>query len=140
MWSVGSERIPALGEEGFAPKQNRTGFALNQRPDAEAAFWRPFSGWQGKKQLVVFAPVERLFECRAVGDGDIVNAGRDSRCKSEPVEVERKAVAEIHAGGGAKTAQSNAGIQAGHGADRITGCRHRAEPPGDIEEFTCVTA
>src|ERR1017187_2050437 len=63
---------------------------------------------RGEEQLVVLAAIQGLAESGAGVDGRGGDFGFDARGAAEAMEVERKAVAQIHGGGRAQAAQEAA--------------------------------
>jgi hypothetical protein len=54
----------------------------------------------GEQQFVIFAAVQSAIQSRALHDRDRVNLRRDTGRHAQPVQIDRKAVAQIDAGRG----------------------------------------
>jgi len=70
---------------------------------------------RGEEQFVILAAIQGLAESRAGIDGRRGDFGFHARGAAQAMEVERKAVAQIHGGGGAQAAQEAAERQARFG-------------------------
>src|ERR1039458_7628706 len=104
--------IPAAGRERRAIQVDGRGAAahgadLSERQAFE--FGRDLNAWWGgEEQLVILAAIEGLAERCAGIDGRGGDFGFHAGGVAEPMEVERKAIAQIHGGSRAQAAQAAA--------------------------------
>src|SRR5579871_626464 len=114
-------------------------------------FSRHIGSWRcGKQQFVIFAAVESLVESGATKARRLGNFRRETGCLAEPPNIQRKAVAEVHGGGGVqalpeKTAEGEPRFGAQMAAARCRGpaCQPQgraAEVAGNIDRITGMRA
>src|ERR1039458_6696228 len=86
-------------------------------------FGRDFNARRGgEEQLVILAAIQSLAESRAGIDGRRGDFGFHARGAAEAMEVERKAIAQIHGGSRAQAAQEAAERQTRFGTQVAAPC------------------
>src|ERR1017187_2820683 len=114
--------IPAAGRERRAIQVDGRGAAAHGSDASERQsleFGRHYNARRGgEEQLVILAAVEGVAQSRAGIDGRRGDFGFHARGAAEAMEVERKAIAQIHGGGRAQAAQEAAERQTRFGTQR----------------------
>src|SRR5258708_4712517 len=92
------EVVIALGLEWFACVRKCAGLSLSNSTDPNSR--NANTGRDSVEQFVVFAVVQRLFNGRAFEERDVIEVGRHSGSQRQAMQIERQAIADVHACGG----------------------------------------